>query len=461
MFMDKRMAKAAVQGTGGAARIDKAADKGDGTKMNVKMLNLAVDLAGTVLCLMTILQLQISAVGAFRQKRFFLLFYVFLLLYVLSHMGGLLMKGLPGLKWHTGLQIANFSEFLFGMFLPYIFSRYLMVFWESMKQKKAVIHFWNTCLLLTLFLLILSQFTGVIYYIDEHNVYHRGPLYPLYYIGPFLIVISDIYFVIRFRDGLSHRTVAAILLYLIVPVAAAVFQVFLYGPALVIFSTLFSAFIMYVFLLTEQTEQYYRQEKEKVLLRLNLLSSQIKPHYIYNVLSSIHVLCRRNPEEAMRVVERFTEYLRANFEGIAAENAIAFQDELRHIKAYLEVEKCRYLEELEVEYHIEHTAFRIPALTVQPLVENAVKHGIGKEEVPLHITISARRCENASEIIVEDNGQGFDDPGMTRSGEALESIQERLKLMCRGTLTIISRKGVGTRAVIQIPDAADDSGVNR
>ena len=57
MFMDKRMAKAAVQGTGGAARIDKAADKGDGTKMNVKMLNLAVDLAGTVLCLMTILQL--------------------------------------------------------------------------------------------------------------------------------------------------------------------------------------------------------------------------------------------------------------------------------------------------------------------------------------------------------------------------------------------------------------------
>ena len=163
----------------------------------------------------------------------------------------------------------------------------------------------------------------------------------------------------------------------------------------------------------------------------------------------------------MRVVERFTEYLRANFEGIAAENAIAFQDELRHIKAYLEVEKCRYLEELEVEYHIEHTAFRIPALTVQPLVENAVKHGIGKEEVPLHITISARRCENASEIIVEDNGQGFDDPGMTRSGEALENIQERLKLMCRGTLTIISRKGVGTRAVIQIPDAADDSGVNR
>ena len=344
------MAKAAVQGTGGAARIDKAADKGDGTKMNVKMLNLAVDLAGTVLCLMTILQLQISAVGAFRQKRFFLLFYVFLLLYVLSHMGGLLMKGLPGLKWHTGLQIANFSEFLFGMFLPYIFSRYLMVFWESMKQKKAVIHFWNTCLLLTLFLLILSQFTGVIYYIDEHNVYHRGPLYPLYYIGPFLIVISDIYFVIRFRDGLSHRTVAAILLYLIVPVAAAVFQVFLYGPALVIFSTLFSAFIMYVFLLTEQTEQYYRQEKEKVLLRLNLLSSQIKPHYIYNVLSSIHVLCRRNPEEAMRVVERFTEYLRANFEGIAAENAIAFQDELRHIKAYLEVEKCRYLEELYFQY---------------------------------------------------------------------------------------------------------------
>ena len=437
-----------------------AASKGDGTGMNVKMLNLAVDLAGTVLCLMIILQLQISAVGASRQKRFFLLFYVFLLLYVLSHMGGLLMRGLPGPKWHTGLQIANFCEFLFSLFLPYILSRYLMGFWESMKQKTAVIRFWNACLLLTLSLLILSQFTGVIYYIDEHNVYRRGPLYPLYYIGFFLIIFSDIYFVIRYRDGLSRKTVAAVFLYLIVPVVAALFQVFIYGPALVIYSTLFSAFIMYVFLLTEQTESYYRQENEKVLLRLNLLSSQLKPHYIYNVLSSIHVLCRRNPEEAMRVVERFTEYLRANFEGIAAENPIAFQDELRHTEAYLEVEKRRYLDELKVEYHIEHTAFRLPALTVQPIVENAVKHGAGKEDVPLQITISSRRSDKASEIIVEDNGQGFDESEISRSGEALYNIQERLKLMCGGTLTIISRKGVGTRAVIQIPDTASDSGVN-
>lgn len=249
--------------------------------MNVKMLNLAVDLAGTVLCLMTILQLQISTVGASRQKRFFLLFYVFLLLYVLSNIGGLLMRGLPGPKWHIGLQIANFCEFLFSLFLPYILSRYLMGFWESMKQKTAVIRFWNACLLLTLSLLILSQFTGVIYYIDEHNVYRRGPLYPLYYIGFFLIIFSDIYFVIRYRDGLSRKTVAAVFLYLIVPVVAALFQVFIYGPALVIYSTLFSAFIMYVFLLTEQTESYYRQENEKVLLRLNLLSSQLKPHYIY------------------------------------------------------------------------------------------------------------------------------------------------------------------------------------
>lgn len=437
-----------------------AASKGDGTGMNVKMLNLAVDLAGTVLCLMTILQLQISTVGASRQKRFFLLFYVFLLLYVLSNIGGLLMRGLPGPKWHIGLQIANFCEFLFSLSLPYILSRYLMGFWESMKQKTAVIRFWNACLLLTLSLLILSQFTGVIYYIDEHNVYRRGPLYPLYYIGSFLIIFSDIYFVIRYRDGLSRKTVAAVFLYLIVPVVAALFQVFIYGPALVIYSTLFSAFIMYVFLLTEQTESYYRQENEKVLLRLNLLSSQLKPHYIYNVLSSIHVLCRRNPEEAMRVVERFTEYLRANFEGIAAENPIAFQDELRHTEAYLEVEKRRYLDELKVEYHIEHTAFRLPALTVQPIVENAVKHGVGKEDVPLQITISSRRSDKASEIIVEDNGQGFDESEISRSREALYNIQERLKLMCGGTLTITSRKGMGTRVVIRIPDTASDSGVN-
>ena len=420
--------------------------------MSIKTINLAVDLAGAVLCLMAILHLLIALRGSIRQKRFFLYFYTCLLFYVLSHMGGLLMKGLPGANWHLGLRIANFCEFLCGGILPFILSSYLVGRLTDGKERTWLTRILLFGQLLTLSVLIISQFNGMIYTIDEQNYYQREPLYPLFYIGSFLAVSVDFCLIIRHRKQAGRRVVVAVLIYLIVPLIFSVVQLFFYGPAFTIYTTLFSAFIMYVILLTEQMEQYYRQENEKTVLRLNLLSSQIRPHYIYNVLTSIHVLCRKDPEKAMRVVEHFTEYLRANFEGIAAENLVCFQDELRHIEAYLEVERCRFMDELIVEYHIDHTAFRLPALTVQPIVENAVKHGSGNEDVPLRITISTRRTESGSEIVVEDDGQGCEELQLSESMKALKNVKERLRLMCGGTLEISSQKGTGTRVLIRIPD---------
>ena len=430
-------------------------------RMSTRDLNLVVELAGAVLCLLAILHVMISVRGSRSQKWYFLGFYSCLLFYVLSNMGGLLMKGLPGMNWHIGLQITNFCEFFFSNLLPFILSFFLIHLLSDVKEKPYILWFWRISLLLSISMLIVSQFTGLIYYIDNENLYHRGPLYVLYYISAFLIVFSDLYLVVRYRNCLSRKVAVALFIYLIIPLVFAVFQVFFYGPALIIYATLFSAFVMYIFLLSEQTEEHIRQEHEKMVLRLNLLSSQIRPHYIYNVLTSIHLLCRKNPEEAMRVVEHFTDYLRANFEGIAAENPIGFPNELRHIEAYLEVERRRFLDELKVEYRIEHTAFRLPALTVQPIVENAVKHGFGDEEKPLKITISARRCEGASEIVVADNGRGFSEPEISESMEALRNIRERLKLMSNGTLEIFSRKGEGTRVVIRIPDKEYTAGKAR
>ena len=202
-----------------------------------------------------------------------------------------------------------------------------------------------------------------------------------------------------------------------------------------------------------QRERDLRKKEEelrdaKVLTMMN----QIRPHFIYNTLSSVYVLCRDDTPRAMEVIQDFTAYLQANFTAISATDLIAFSDELRHTKAYLAVEAIRYGDKLSVDFDTRHTAFRLPALTLQPLVENAVKHGLGRGVGPEHITVRTRAEEGCAVITVEDDG-----PGMKPASEdseahiGLANVRERLELMCGGTLDVAPRSGGGTVVTVSIP----------
>ncbi|MBQ3266218.1 MAG: hypothetical protein IJH07_10630 [Ruminococcus sp.] len=98
-----------------------------------------------------------------------------------------------------------------------------------------------------------------------------------------------------------------------------------------------------------------------------------------------------------------------------------------------------------------HTGFRLPPLTLQPIVENAVKHGVDSELEPLRITISTRVTADGSEITVEDNGPGFSSDDNGDPHIALANIAEHLDLLCKGTLTIRSRQGGGVTVKMMIP----------
>ena len=100
-----------------------------------------------------------------------------------------------------------------------------------------------------------------------------------------------------------------------------------------------------------------------------------------------------------------------------------------------------------------HTFFRIPALTLQPIVENAVKHGRDPNAEPLHIFIQTRETDSGSEIIVMDNGRGFDPDETKDPGIALGNIRQRLEMMCGGSMTIKPREGGGTVVTVTIPDS--------
>ena len=169
---------------------------------------------------------------------------------------------------------------------------------------------------------------------------------------------------------------------------------------------------------------------------------------------SIYSLCNQDPQKARQVTRAFTDYLRRNFKAVASENTIPFTAELEHARAYLAVEQAQHEEMLLVEYDTPHTMFRLPPLTLQPIVENAVKHCMDPYSGPLHVTVRTYREDKASVIVVEDNGPGFDPAKIDGSHTTLANIRQRLALMCGGSLTIEPRDGGGTRVTMTVPDGA-------
>ena len=205
--------------------------------------------------------------------------------------------------------------------------------------------------------------------------------------------------------------------------------------------------------------QRIKAEKQAIELKLqesqiSIMLSQIQPHFLYNTLNSIYQLCESNPMRARSMVSFFAEYLRNNLSTLEEPGLISFETELSHVKTYLEIEKIRFEDTLEIEYDIKCNEFSVPVLTVQPIVENAVKHGTSKKRGGGRVVISTE--ENAENYIIKvlDTGLGFDPSVPKNDGKShvgIENVRQRLSNMCEGSLTIESELGVGTLATIRIP----------
>jgi sensor histidine kinase YesM len=204
-----------------------------------------------------------------------------------------------------------------------------------------------------------------------------------------------------------------------------------------------------------------KNKKLKVELeqnRIAVMLSQIQPHFLYNSLTSVMDLCDNNPKQAKAAIADFADYLRGNLSSLKAENLISFSTELDHIEKYLKLEKLRFQGELEVVYDIKTKDFMLPALSVQPLIENAVKHGVGQKIGGGTVTIHTHETENEYIVRIIDDGVGFaeveyaDNEG-THVG--IENTKKRLDMMLNAKLEIESKKGEGTTASILIPKRRD------
>ena len=200
--------------------------------------------------------------------------------------------------------------------------------------------------------------------------------------------------------------------------------------------------------------QFVREHEQALMSeqRIQIMMSQIQPHFLYNTLSTIQALCHVDAEKAADITEKFALYLRSNLDSLSQTDLIPIEKELEHTKAYTDIEITRF-PNIRMEYAIEDRDFSVPPLSVQPLVENAIRHGVRIRREGL-VQVSTRREARAHVITVRDNGRGFDPAKLENldgSHLGIRNVRERVESMCGGTLQIDSAEGEGTVVTIRLP----------
>ena len=293
------------------------------------------------------------------------------------------------------------------------------------------------------------------FYIRSDNHFMRGPLgYTCHYVSIIMLVFLSYLTVkecVKTRKSESWILVFSVLIIVGSIICDGIFEADIVCVSYLTMAVVSSTVFYYI-----RLHMKFVREHEKALMaeqRIQIMMSQIQPHFLYNTLSTIQALCRINPEKASAVTEHFGTYLRQNLESLSQTELIPVSKELEHTKIYSEIENVRF-DNIRVEYDTPETDFMIPALSIQPLVENAIRHGVRIRENGI-VKVSTVKVSNGYEIIVEDNGRGFDTSAIETADNThigLRNVRERIKKMCGGTFQIESTENVGTKITLHIPN---------
>lgn len=318
------------------------------------------------------------------------------------------------------------------------------------KPSKTPFYLISACAVVGAVLIIIVKLRGTHFQMDPDQNFELQSSVMLLQAIVFIVMISYIYFIFKYKSFLSRREFISTLLYLLISLIAHIMVIIVPGLYLDTFAVSIAIYIIYAGMQRDIKVQLEKKEREA---QVAIMLSQIQPHFLYNSLSAIAYECRDN-KEAEETVNSFSRYLRANMDSLTEKNLIPFNRELEHVKNYLKIEKLRFGENLEVEYKIETEDFMLPPLTVQPIAENAVRHGLSKKRGVGTLLIATFEDESNYTIRIKDNGIGFDINGKAsdeRSHVGISNVRYRLETMCEGTLEIVSEIGTGTTATIKIP----------
>lgn len=302
-------------------------------------------------------------------------------------------------------------------------------------------------------LIVVNIKTGILFTLDSENNFTWGPLsmLPDNMLLVQLLLMIPILFLCRTKSKWDTAINAA--LYLGTPIAAILMENYASTLMLIYPSVTISMLLLEVMRQHNKQRIMMQQELELSDSKVKLLMGQIQPHFIFNSLLAIQELCTEDPKKAEGAVQDFAVYLRSNLDAMGSTRMIPFTKELEHIRHYLSLEQADPNETFQVEYDLAVQDFCVPPLSVQPIVENAVRHGMAMRDSGGVITIATREDARSYTIIVKDNGYGFDSATqeqMERKSVGLDNVRMRLAAQCNGSLEIDSGE-IGTIVKIRIP----------
>ena len=294
-----------------------------------------------------------------------------------------------------------------------------------------------------------SSLTGGLgFYIDEDNAYKRGPLgYTIFYVMIFYLCV---FIYISIRGFIDYSRTRGLLIVFIS--FAIVLTMLLEATANVTGYvdevTAISVLVYYIYLISVYQQELKNSIAEKELKiakdKVDMLQEQIRPHFIFNSLNVIRALIKRDPAKAIAGIDNFAGYLRGHVYALKNNDLVTFEDELVNVRAFIGLVQPTYDEPIDITYDLNVTDFMIPPLSLEPIVENAVKHGIDKTGGYIRILT---RQENDTVVITVLNSNAkvdYSEKERARLGVGLENTRTRLKLLLNGSVELLQTEAETT-----------------
>ena len=305
---------------------------------------------------------------------------------------------------------------------------------------------------------------GIIFSFNKHLENVDGPLMMLpYFVGMIYLLLLMRYSILFIKEKELSKGVTVIFIVFLTLAECYLEAAYIVKDLMdeiVALDVIIYYFYLVAIYQSEMKIKLRTSELELERSKRMLMISQIQPHFMYNSLTSITYLCDKDASQAKKALIDFSKFLRKNLEAMSRENLVPIREEIEHTKVYLSLEKIRFGDDLDIIFDIKDVDFDIPVLTVQPLVENAVKHGINRSESGCGtVSISTVETEEYHKVVIKDDGGGFDVESLKDldgSHIGISNVRKRLYDECGGMLIIKSAPEEGTECTILIPKENHD-----
>ena len=420
------------------------------------IVNLMIEVTGIMICIFGLIMIRHGGINIVRTRRYMYAAAINMMVYHICLLYVELFQATPGMHWRPGAYIAGLGSFFASILALVTISLYMTFMISPEDRRFRSLRAAEVVLTAVVFVsLLAAQFAGRLVHVDEEWRYSEGPGGTVAYICVVILLVIDIGILLLKGEKVPLNLKSEIVCVLVLPMAAIFLRVFMPGVYIVAFASSLTMLLFIIVIVVENTKRLREERTRNEQLRIDLMLGQIQPHFLFNVLYVIQEICHIDAELASKAITEFSKYLRHNMDSLTVSSPIPFEEELEHVKHYVSLQQLRFGDALDVRYELGCKNFQMPTLTLQPLVENAIRYGVRKNSTGEGM-VFVRTTEYADrfEVDVIDDGPGFVPdslPDDGRSHMGLRNVRERLQRICGGRLNVESAPGKGTRATMILP----------